>query len=87
MKKVKAVVLTLLCCCMIVAFGAFCHSNKGTWRKVPVQCIFLGSSTDKHWEEWRQKPARYIWVRDQDGAVIRDDESLVEKLKRWFAVK
>jgi hypothetical protein len=26
----------------------------------------------------------FVWIRDDDGAVILEDEFLTEKIKRWF---
>jgi hypothetical protein len=78
-----AVLLTLLCFCILLMFVTFWP--RGTWYKMQRPRIMMGSFTDKEMEEFFNRPPEYIWIREEDGLIVPDNESFGDRLKRWFS--
>jgi len=87
MTKRLAVFLGVLCLCITLVFGAYWRSNRGTWHRIPVEVMWSGEFTQEQIDEMMNRPPEYMWIRQEDGAAIQENESFGEKMKRWFGWK
>jgi len=83
MTKRLVVLLSVLCLCIMLVFGTF-WPKRGRWHRMPVERSWSGMFTKKEIDEFMNEPQTYVWIRVEDRAVVREDESFAEKLKRWF---